>query len=324
MKPTNLKSWAKKLGVLLLGVFTLAACENDKKESGQEQEKLMDGHVNLLDKGRYGCEPFSEQYLKSIKVITPEEYQARISEFRPDLSAAEQRNAFTAKLDVSKYLPSPPVGDQGSEGSCVGWGVGYAAHGITRYINNTIHQSNWAGATRSAAYVYNQIKISNCGSGSYPNDAMNLIKNQGQCSNSQMPYVAGGCYTQPTTQQRTWASGRKTGGWFNISTTNVNDIKYYLSQNYPVAACFDVNQSFYDMRNNNHVWANLYGARQGGHCVCIVGYDDNTRQFKVLNSWGANWGRSGYFYVTYDNMARGAFNWLGCITPNPNANSPQQ
>ncbi|MGH2664589.1 C1 family peptidase [Flavobacterium sp.] len=323
MKKNLLKSWGKKLGFILFGALVLTSCENEKADNTASQEKLMDGKINLLDKGRYGCEPFSEAYLKSIKFLSPSEYQSKIATLRPDLSLAEQRNAFSTQAVTSKYVPLPPVGDQGNEGSCVGWGVGYAAHGITRYINNSVHQSNWAGALRSAAYVYNQIKLGNCGAGSYPNDAMNLIKNQGQCSNSQMPYVSGGCYTQPTTQQKTWASGRKTSGWFNVSTTNVNDIKYYLNQNYPVAACFDVNQSFYDIRLYNHVWSSLYGSRQGGHCVCIVGYDDATRQFKVLNSWGASWGRSGYFYVTYDNITRGAFNWMGCILPNAAANAAQ-
>lgn len=323
MKKNFLKACFKKLGLLLFGAFLLVSCESEKADNTATQETLMDGKVNLLDKGRYGCEPFSEAYLKSIKILTPEEYQAKITELRPDLNTTQLRSVVATAVPSSKSLPLPPVGDQGNEGSCVGWGVGYAAHGITRYINNTVHQSNWGGAVRSAAYVYNQIKLGNCGAGSYPNDAMNLIKNQGQCSNSQMPYVSGGCYTQPTAQQRTWAAGRKTNGWFNVSTTNVNDIKYYLSQNYPVAACFDVNQSFYDIRLNNHVWSNLYGGRQGGHCVCIVGYDDVTRQFKVLNSWGGSWGRSGYFYVTYDNIARGAFNWLGCILPNAAANTAQ-
>ncbi len=93
----------------------------------------------------------------------------------------------------------------------------------------------------------------------------------------------------PTTQQRTWAAGRKSNGWFYVNTTSVDDIKYYLSQNYPVAASFDVNQSFYDARNYNYVWSSLYGSRQGGHCVCIVGYNDTTRQFKVQNSWGSGW-----------------------------------
>lgn len=321
MKKT-IKSSIKALGFSLFATLILISCEKDANVTPQE-EKLMDGEVNLLDKGRYGCAELTADYLNSIDFTTPDEYKANLTVLRPDLSLSEKNSAMAKALPVNFNLPAQPIGNQGTEGSCVGWGIGYTAHGITRYLNNSVHQSNWGGASRSAAYVYNQIKISNCGSGSYPNDAMNLIKNQGQCSNSQMPYVDGGCYTQPSTQQRNWAAGRKSNGWFYVNSRSVNDIKYYLSQNYPVAACFDVNQSFYDARLYNYVWSSLYGARQGGHCVCIVGYDDNTRQFKVQNSWGSGWGRSGYFYVTYDNITRGAFNWTGCILPNTAANTPQ-
>ena len=323
MKNHFLKAWAKKIGLVIFGAFVLGSCDHEKTEEGGPQKKLMDGDVNLLDPGRYGCAPMSEEYLKNIVYLSPEEYQSKLFELRPDLSAVERSNTALRAIPASKHLPTPPVGNQGSEGSCVGWGVGYAAHGITRYINNSVHQYNWSGAVRSAAYVYNQIKLGSCGAGSYPNDAMNLIKNQGQCSNIQMPYVEGGCYIQPTTQQRAWAAERKSNGWFSVNPMSVADIKYYLSQNYPVAACFDVNQSFYDIRFNNYVWSGLYGSRQGGHCVCIVGYDDTTRQFKVLNSWGSGWGRSGYFYITYDNIARGALIWTGCILPNVMANAPQ-
>lgn len=37
----------------------------------------------------------------------------------------------------------------------------------------------------------------------------------------------------------------------------------------------------------------------GGHCVAIVGYDDNRRIFILANSWG-NWGNRGYFTLSYD------------------------
>jgi C1A family cysteine protease len=322
MKKPLIKFSIKKIVLLFFALLAFYSCEkgNDQAES-DVQEKLMDGDVNLLDKGRYGLAPMSDEYLKNIQFLTPNDYRLKIAQLRPDLVSETQKSTLTAKIAASKNLPTPPVGDQGSEGSCVGWGVGYAAHSIARYLNNTVHQSNWYNASRSAAYVYNQIKLGNCGAGSYPNDAMNLIKNQGECAEFQMPYIAGGCYTQPSTQQKNWASARKSGGWFNVNPRSTADIKYYLNQNYAVAVCFDVNQSFYDIRNNNHVWANLYGGRQGGHCVCIVGYDDATQLFKVQNSWGAGWGRSGFFYVTYNNIANGAFNWAGCIIPNPSANS---
>jgi C1A family cysteine protease len=320
MKKQFIKNVARKIAILFVAVLAFVSCEKNNEQSEEVQGKLMDGEVNLLDKGRYGLAPLSEEYLKSIVTISPNEYRLEIAKFRPDLKSLSQKSDLTAKVAAVKNLPTPPIGDQGSEGSCVGWGVGYAAHSITRYINNTVHQSNWAGASRSAAYVYNQIKMGDCGAGSMPNDAMNLIQNQGECGNSQMPYVAGNCYVMPSAQQKTWAAGRKSGGWFNVNSRSTSDIKYYLNQNYAVAVCFNVNQSFYDIRNNNYVWSSVYGSTQGGHCVCIVGYDDATQLFKVQNSWGSGWGRGGFFYVTYANIANGAFNWAGCILPNPSAN----
>ena len=47
--------------------------------------------------------------------------------------------------------------------------------------------------------------------------------------------------------------------------------------------------------------------RVGGHALCIVGYDDNIAGgvFKIANSWGKEWGDSGYFYMPYDFILNG-------------------
>jgi C1A family cysteine protease len=37
----------------------------------------------------------------------------------------------------------------------------------------------------------------------------------------------------------------------------------------------------------------------GGHAVLAVGYDDKTERFMVRNSWGAIWGKRGYFTRPY-------------------------
>jgi C1A family cysteine protease len=39
---------------------------------------------------------------------------------------------------------------------------------------------------------------------------------------------------------------------------------------------------------------------RGGHAVLAVGYDEKHRHFIVRNSWGKNWGMSGYFTLPYD------------------------
>ena len=37
----------------------------------------------------------------------------------------------------------------------------------------------------------------------------------------------------------------------------------------------------------------------GGHCTCIVGYDNTKQWFICANSWGTSWGDKGYFYMPY-------------------------
>jgi hypothetical protein len=38
----------------------------------------------------------------------------------------------------------------------------------------------------------------------------------------------------------------------------------------------------------------------GGHAICAVGYNDDTKLIKFKNSWGKEWGENGYGYITYD------------------------
>jgi hypothetical protein len=42
----------------------------------------------------------------------------------------------------------------------------------------------------------------------------------------------------------------------------------------------------------------------GGHALCVVGYDDNVGggAFKIANSWGKNWGKSGFFWLRYKDL----------------------
>ncbi len=44
----------------------------------------------------------------------------------------------------------------------------------------------------------------------------------------------------------------------------------------------------------------------GGHAICLVGYNDATQQFKFQNSWGAEVGDGGYFYLPYAFVAKPA------------------
>jgi hypothetical protein len=38
---------------------------------------------------------------------------------------------------------------------------------------------------------------------------------------------------------------------------------------------------------------------EGGHCMCIIGYNDATQIFTCVNSWGTSWGNKGMCYIPY-------------------------
>ena len=45
----------------------------------------------------------------------------------------------------------------------------------------------------------------------------------------------------------------------------------------------------------------------GDHAVVLIGYDDSTRKFMLLNSWGSDWGDKGAFYVPYEYITSGKY-----------------
>lgn len=196
-------------------------------------------------------------------------------------------------------LINPPIGDQGNEGSCVGWSVGYAATSIINYQKYNC----WNTAERSPSYVYNQIKVSaNCQSGSYIKDALNLVQNQGDCSLFLMPYNVGDCATQPTIQQQNDAAANKAIKWAALDANDVAGIKHALYLGFPVVVGFNVTTSFDLMWSNGGIWNTNLGPSRGGHATCIIGFDETKQMFKVQNQWGTNGGDQGFFWVTYDNI----------------------
>lgn len=40
-------------------------------------------------------------------------------------------------------------------------------------------------------------------------------------------------------------------------------------------------------------------SNMGGHCVVMIGYDNNKQLFECINSWGKKWGKKGVFYLPY-------------------------
>lgn len=266
---------------LFLIVFTISCSDDSEIESINNDENLANNKSETIG----GVIPLSEEEYNSLPVF-------------------EAKTTKALKSKVS--LLCPPIKNQGNEESCVGWGVGYAARSIMwRYTyggpiryDGTDYNTN--ENVFSPEYIYNQIKINPfaCDKGSYIKNALSLIYNQGVCVWDDMPDITGICTIPPNDKQVLNASNYKIASWYTVPI-EVNTIKSALSMNKPVIVGGRLTPGFRKLGFNRKLTA-VTNVQPGGHCYCIVGYDDSLGSFQVYNSWGTSWGTYGYGWVSYD------------------------
>jgi hypothetical protein len=228
--------------------------------------------------------------------VDPRDYAAfALSTYNSSLLGGDVPPTPPSSVDLSLNFPAP--GDQGRQGSCVGWATAYALKTFHEKI-----EMGWALNTLdhlfSPAFVYNQINGGR-NEGSYIFQALDLAVNQGIATLRQMPYSDTDYLTQPSADAFAEAAMFKSAEWYRINDTS--QIKAALVNRNPVVAGISVYQQLMDLQGENSVYNTPSDSDYGGHAVTIVGYDDNRYggAFKVINSWGRNWGDDGYFWVPY-------------------------
>ena len=142
--------------------------------------------------------------------------------------------------------------------------------------------------------------------GWWPDAAYDGLK-QGIVDAAAFPYTAA---NQACRLPSDWGNRlTKITGWHKLTTQAA--MKQFISTVGPVTACFTVYEDFY-----YHYTGGVYtynaktaGNVVGGHCVCIVGYDDAKQCWIAKNSWGVGWGESGYFRMSYGSCGLDAQMW---------------
>ncbi|NVO12205.1 MAG: C1 family peptidase [Bacteroidales bacterium] len=211
------------------------------------------------------------------------------------IPVAKDPVGFASKASV--MLNVPPVGDQGGEGSCVSFGTTYDGRSIDWQAG---HPAAWSQSLNifSPEFVYNQIKARKaCSSGAYVTAGLDLLKSKGVCRWSLMPYTDVSCTTMPNATQLADALNYKIAGYSTVTRTTAG-IKAQLDAGKPVIVAGNVNSAF-EYLANGAVLTTFVGSSLGGHCYCVVGYDDTKNAFKFMNSWGTSWASSGFGWIGY-------------------------
>lgn len=197
--------------------------------------------------------------------------------------------------DLSSNFPEP--GDQGGQSSCTAWAVAYALKSYQERV-----ERNWSLGSQdhlfSPSYIYNQLHSGQCHAGTSIMDALNLVRMQGVASLADFPYDARTCSALPSPQTKQAAEPFAVAEWRRVNVQDEVEVKTQIFSGIPVVIGMIVDNAFQNLQRGS-IYTSPDNIDQGAHAMVVVGYDDNLRAFKVINSWGASWADGGFGWVGY-------------------------
>lgn len=198
------------------------------------------------------------------------------------------------EFDLSDFLP--PVDSQGSMGSCTSWAISYYMKSMQEGIEDGIT------VRLSPAYTYNQISQGICG-GTALVETLEILKNQGVSTWNSFPYSDTDCTTQPDPTIQEEAASNKISDYKGLSGENmVDEMKTLLTQQTPIIISTTISKEFGRSDSSGlaayreHI---VNYSETGCHSMLVVGYNNLQNAFKVVNSWGTDWGNNGFVWIDY-------------------------
>lgn len=217
-------------------------------------------------------------------------------------SIAKPSSEIAPKLPVKVDLRSklPACWDQGRIGSCT-------AHGIAAALVFDEQFQNESFIMPSRLFIYyNERKVEgtiSVDNGAQIRDGIKVVASQGFADEKIWPYVESKYRMKPPSAA--YASGleHKALQYMALDNTRLDELKSCLAAGFPFVFGFTVYPSFESAQVAKTGIMPMPSPKEapvGGHCVIAVGYDDDVRRVIVRNSWSAQWGDKGHFWMPYD------------------------
>ncbi len=280
----------KRLSYFFILFLALSSCEsvyNFDELEGERDAIDQDGDPVIVNPIDDGTREFGLDNSYCYGFSTPDQEIAKI-----DIEID-----YPMSYDLSQFLP--PVDTQGNQGSCVAWATGYYLKSFQENYQNS--QDGLAAPTviLSPSFIFNQIKISPC-SGSQIADALDLLQVSGTPEWTIMPYNENDCATQPSDLQRSLAEPNRIESYFYLNgDILLEQTKAFLLNDQPVVIAVSIDRNYFGAKENGVAVYRKFNKVDGAHAMLVVGYDDALNAFKVVNSWGRNWGNQGFVWIDY-------------------------
>lgn len=269
---------------------------NDLTSNEVEALENIQHNYRFVDSVKFG---------ESTDVMLPAHRYPDVHDFKLNLKQGE----LPSSADLSAM--SPEIYAQGELGSCVSnslsmaWRLTRLAHNNKRYIRKLA--TGYKDMKPSRLYVYFNAKMIEgtpvkSDTGCTVHGALLGVGKNRTCDEQEWSYEMVNFGVQPSLKAYVNASTHSEMA-YNKIMQSADDIKYSLSQGKPVmfgAVIFKSCKTRKVMHSGMiPTPATAFDTPLGGHCMLIVGYNDEKKLFKIQNSWGKIWGDSGFGYMSY-------------------------
>lgn len=212
---------------------------------------------------------------------------------------------------------------QGVQGSCAAFTNAALATLIRAKRENTDPNKVWA----SPAFLYErQVRDTQttCNEGTWIHSGLDALVREGAATETEVPYRSGnnGKLCEMGSMA---ANGHlyRVGSWEMLKPFTRAKIKEALSAGMTIAFGVSLPTGFMEWRGaqTSGVFkgtGTCSGTQHcGGHAMLLVGYDDAKGAYRILNSWGTDWGDRGYMWWDYSDFeARSPYGYTVTAVPN--------
>ena len=216
-------------------------------------------------------------------------------------------------VDLSPYFP--PIGDQGSYGTCVAWATGYNHKSFLEAWDDNHRTTFNSNQMFSPKYLFWSIPSSQKGAdcnGTGFEPAYDVMITDGVSNLATTPYTnLGDCSISPSSSENTNAANYKIESYRQVNV-EIETLKQYLAQNRALSFGAKLGENFMAWNSSDVLYddTDTYQGQHAYHAMTLCGYDDNKGNngaFKVVNTWGTGWGNGGYIWVDYNFFVSGDF-----------------
>ncbi|MBL4898321.1 MAG: C1 family peptidase [Colwellia sp.] len=193
----------------------------------------------------------------------------------------------------------PPVVDQGNLGSCT-------ANANCNALRFCEMKEGISSPMRSRLFVYYYERLLegtvNDDSGAEIRDGIKVLARNGTPAEALWPYNIDKFTEEPSSEAQ--ANGLKHKAMqYEVVEQSLDALKIAIGSGFPVLFGMAVYSSMetpevtktgivpYPLEKDEYL---------GGHALILTGWSDTKRMFEFQNSWGTEWGDSGFGFISYD------------------------